>query len=82
MKKVLAAALAVSVLSTMVASPAFADCAQEIEKVQAAFDSADLDEEDQGAVASALDEANANSGSDEEACMAALDEAKSVLSID
>lgn len=82
MKKILAAALAASVFASFAASPAFADCAAEIEKVQAAFDTADLDEEDQGTVAEALETAAANAGSDEAACMAAIEEAKIVLSIE
>lgn len=73
-------ALATGFLAAL-AAPAFADCADDISKVQQALEQAQLSDEDKQAVNDALADASSKSG-DEEACSEALAEAKDILGIE
>lgn len=73
-------ALAAGFLAAL-AAPAFADCAEDITKVQQALETAQISDEDKEAVNAALADASSKSG-DEEACGEALAEAKDILGIE
>lgn len=73
-------AIAAGFLAAM-AAPAFADCAEDIARVQQALETAPISEEDREAVNAALADAQSKAD-DEAACTEALAEAKTILAID
>lgn len=83
MKMIVTGVLALALSATLVASPAFAACSDEIDVVITAFESSELDDATDEKVSDAIDLALQNSeNDDEDACLAAVDEAKAILNIE
>ena len=70
-----------SAMLVALAAPAFADCAEDVTKVQQALEAAKVSDDDKTVITAAIEEATKNAGN-EEACAAAVAEAKSILGLE
>lgn len=62
--------------------PVLADCVEDIDTIEEAYNAAtDLDEEEKAVIEDALTDAMANTANEEE-CQAALDEAREILGVE